>query len=210
LSEVINLTVKDKPADGVPRQHPDSGVDGAAKSWEANEDVIDEVPGEGIGDVHLTEALVEERTAELLENEGGQLQPPGEGLHDVHVVEREGGGEGLVEVVLILEEREARGGIAEDDAEHEANGLTHVVGGVPGVDHVEDQVVDVLGDQISHVELLGHLEDGQREIGQEADDAPEVEVHEQVNRFRDGCAPGSVGSIGVKVLVFVLSHVFLN
>ena len=69
FSEVINFTVKDEPADGVPRQHPDGLVDGAAEvEVEVSEDVIGEIPDEGVSDVQLTKALVEERTAELLEN----------------------------------------------------------------------------------------------------------------------------------------------
>ena len=77
---------------------------------------------------------------------GGQLEVPGEGLHDVHLLEAERGGEGGVVEVLVIHDREARG--FQDKAEHEANEVTHVAGGGVSVHNVEDELVDVLGDDV--------------------------------------------------------------
>ena len=70
-SEVINLSIEDKPADGVPRQHPGGVADDSVEAEvEIVDEVVDGIPGDGIDDVELTEALVEERAAELLERNG--------------------------------------------------------------------------------------------------------------------------------------------
>ena len=74
------------------------------------------------------------------------------------------------------------------------------------VHNVEDELVDVLGDDVTEIELLGHLVEKYDEVGDDADELPDAEVHHDVNQLGDGGSPAGHLAHVVQFFVFVFAH----
>ena len=58
----------------------------------------------------------------------------------------------------------------------------------------------------TEIELLGHLVESDDEVGDDADELPDAEVHQDVNQLGDGGSPAGHLAHVVQFFVFVFAH----